>query len=141
MFDKYILLNRKPSKILKIYIIALLLLLFILTFFVVKIKFTPYLIKRAEIVYVENNYYLKLNTKINELNDLSSNKIILIDNKKYFYKNYKINSKGINSDVVILYLDVENMPMSYKINNYQLLIKLELKKKGLIKYLKDGEEM
>ena len=132
MLDRYILLNQKPKTLIRFYFSFLLLLSFIIIVLLLKIDFTPYFIKKSKIEFLENNYYLKLNMNIEELNLISSKKKIVIDNSEYFYKIYKI--VDVNGDKLCVYLDVLNLSNRYKINNYSLLIKLEGDKKGLIDY-------
>ena len=132
MLDKYILLNQKPKTLIRFYFSFLLLLSFIIIVFLLKIDFTPYFIRKSKTKFLENNYYLKLNMNIKELNLVSSKNKIVIDSNDYFYKIYKIDV--IDGDKASVYLEVLNLSNKYKINNYSLLIKLEKDKKGLINY-------
>lgn len=140
MFDKYILLHRKPKRIIKVYTILILILLFIFIFLIYEFEVTPYLIKKVEIKFLENNYYLKLNADIKDLNIISSKDKIIIDNNEYLYKIYKIENNRIDSNKMDIYLMIYELPIRYKIDNYQLIIKIKDNKKRIIKYLKEGEK-
>lgn len=135
MLDKYILLNTKPNNLIRNCVFLLLFLFFI--FLILILKITPYFVKKTEINFIENKYYLKLNINKDDLYFVNSNNEIIIDNKKY---KYIIHSKSIYQNKIVLFLDVVNLPDSYKINNYQLLIKIKGEKKGLLNYLKEGEK-
>ena len=119
MFDKYILINKKPQKYLKNYLFSLLLLTILIIIIYHSLKTTPYLEKKGKIKYLEKNYYLKLNIKKSDYKTISSKKTIIIDNNKYYYQIYK------KENTTYLYLKIKNLPNSYKIKNYQTTIKIK----------------
>lgn len=128
MFEKFIILNKKPKNIFIFYVTSLLLLLLIILIFI-NFKFTPYFLEKAEINFLENNYYLKLNIDISKLKFVSSGKKIIINSDEYSYSIYKV---IFNDNNVVVYLDIFNLPNSYKINGFCLLIKISGNKERLL---------
>ena len=122
MFDKYILLNQKQKNFQIFYLGFALLLSFIFILVIFKLKFTPYFVKKAEIKFIENNYYLKLNVNVSDLELISSINRVIIDGNGYFYKIFKIEYN--NGSKIVVYLDVFNLSDKYKVSNNILLIKL-----------------
>ena len=96
---------------------------------IINFKFTPYFFEKAEINFFENKYYLKLNIDVSKLNMVGSSNKIIIDNFDYSYSIYKIFFEGNNS---IVYLNVFNLPNSYKINGYCLLVKISKNEERLL---------
>lgn len=136
MLDSYILLNRQPKNIIKLFTFSIFLLFFILIFLINKLTYTPYLEKKAKVVFINNNFYLEVEINRDEFVTISNNNKIIIDNKGYFYK---INLESSDDSGQKVYLNIEDFPDSYKINNRVILVKFEEETKGVIDSLIGGE--
>ena len=136
MLDSYILLNRQPKNIIKLFTFSIFLLFFILIFLINKLTYTPYLEKKSKVVFMNNNFYLEVEILQDEFNTISNNNKIIIDNKVYFYK---INLESSDDSGQKVYLNIEDFPDSYKINNRVILVKFEEETKGVIDSLIGGE--
>lgn len=139
MLDSYVIINRKPKKIIKLLIVYILLLFVVLFILINKLTYIPYLVKNSKIIFKDDDYYLILEVSPNELNTISLKNKIIIDNKEYSYKIYKISSEISNSNKQKIYLNVNRLPKLYKINNYSLLIKVKKDKKRVLNCLIGGE--
>ena len=138
MLDSYILLNRQPKNIIKLFTFSIFLLFFILIFLINKLTYTPYLEKKSKVVFMNNNFYLEVEILQDEFNTISNNNKIIINNKEYFYNIDKINLDDSSDSRQKIYLYIENLSNSYKINNYILLVKFEEEIKGVIDSLIGG---
>ena len=138
MLDSYILLNRQPKNIIKLFTFSIFLLFFILIFLINKLTYTPYLEKKSKVVFMNNNFYLEVEILQDEFNTISNNNKIIINNKEYFYNIDKINLDDSSDSRQKIYLYIENLSNSYKINNYILLVKFEEEIKGIIDSLIGG---
>lgn len=138
MLDSYILLNRQPKNIIKLFTFSIFLLFFILIFLINKLTYTPYLEKKSKVVFMNNNFYLEVEILQDEFNTISNNNKIIINNKEYFYNIDKINLDDSSDSRQKIYLYIENLSNSYKINNYILLVKFEKETKGVIDSLIGG---
>ena len=136
MLDSYILLNRQPKNIIKLFTFSIFLLFFILIFLINKLTYTPYLEKKAKVVFINNNFYLEVEINHDEFVTIFNNNKIIIDNKVYFYK---INLESSDDSGQKVYLNIEDFPDSYKINNRVILVKFEEETKGVIDSLIGGE--
>lgn len=136
MLDSYILLNRQPKNIIKLFTFSIFLLFFILIFLINKLTYTPYLEKKAKVVFINNNFYLEVEINHDEFVTIFNNNKIIIDNKVYFYK---IDLESSDDSGQKVYLNIEDFPDSYKINNRVILVKFEEETKGVIDSLIGGE--
>jgi hypothetical protein len=135
MIDKYIILNRQPKILLYTFCFVTLLLSVIVIYTFNTLTYTSYYSTNSLIVYKDNNYYIKLKVKLENLELLKNKNELLLDDNIYKYRIYKIESNiHINSQNV--YLKINNLDNSYKINNYGVKIKIEKNKKKIIHYFK-----
>ena len=82
MLDSYILLNRQPKNIIKLFTFSIFLLFFILIFLINKLTYTPYLEKKSKVVFMNNNFYLEVEILQDEFNTISNSNKIIINNKE-----------------------------------------------------------
>ena len=136
MLDSYILLNRQPKNIIKLFTFSIFLLFFILILLVSKLTYTPYLEKKSRVMFMNNDFYLELDVSKKELDIISRANKIIIDNREYFYR---IALRRNNNSKQKIYLDIKNLVSSYKINNYVLLVKFKEESKRGIYSLIGGE--
>ncbi len=136
MLDSYILMNKQPKNIIKLFTFSIFLLFFILILLVSKLTYTPYLEKKSRVMFMNNDFYLELDVSKKELDIISRANKIIIDNREYFYR---IALRRNNNSKQKIYLDIKNLVPSYKINNYVLLVKFKEESKRGIYSLIGGE--
>ncbi len=136
MLDSYILMNKQPKNIIKLFTFSIFLLFFILILLVSKLTYTPYLEKKSRVMFMNNDFYLELDVSKKELDIISRANKIIIDNREYFYR---IALRRNNNSKQKIYLDIKNLVSSYKINNYVLLVKFKEESKRGIYSLIGGE--
>lgn len=135
MIDKYIILNRQPKILLYIFWLIILLFSIISIYIFNTLTYTSYYSNNSLIVLKDNHYYLKLKIKIEDLKLLRKKNQIFVDDNIYNYQIYKI-EENIDNNSQIIYLEINNLDDSYKINNYGIKIKIEKSRKKIINYLK-----
>ncbi len=137
--DTYILLNKKQSFIIKIFIYIIIFFTFLVFYILFSLNYTSYFYSNSNIVYKDNDYYLKIVVNPKDIHTVLNNNIIIINNKKYMYQIYKIDSSDVNNNYnskEIIYLNIFNLEKYYYVNNNELSIKIVRDKKVLIDYLK-----
>ena len=133
MLDSYIILNSKNTSIIKFYSYSFILFTLILSYFILNLTHITYFQKTSNIILKNNNYYLKIIIPIKKLNLLTENNYLIINNTKY---NYQVKNISLyKNNKVSLYLQINNLDNSYKINNNSINIKIKEEKK-ILEYIK-----
>ena len=143
MIETYVLLNRKPKIITKLFIYTNLFLILLTIYVLINYQYTIYFNSNAQIKYNNNQFLLKIKTSNNNIKTISQNNKIIIDNKEYIYKIYNINESLTykdNQEYQIVYLEIFNLEDYYKVDNYSLDIKIEKSRQTILDYLKKKEE-
>ena len=138
LIDTYILMNRKPKIILKLFIYNILILIVLVIYVLFNCNYTSYFYSDSKITLKDNMYLLKIMTPISDLSSISQNKFLLINDKEYMYQIYEIEDNLIYEDdsvYQIVYLKIWNLEDYYQINNYPLSIKIKGENKKIINYL------
>ena len=137
MIDEYIIINRKPKIIIKIFIYNIMFLMMLVIYLSNILTYTSYYSTNSYIFCSNNKYYLKLIIPIDKINLIVKKESLIINDEIYNYSIYKIDSNAINDNNIIIYLKVYGLKGSYKINNYIVKIKVEGERKKIIYYLKN----
>ena len=133
MLDSYIILNSKNTSIIKFYSYSFILFTLILSYFILNLTHITYFQKTSNIILKNNNYYLKIIIPIKKLNLLTENNYLMINNTKY---NYQVKNISLyKNNKIFLYLQINNLDNSYKINNNSINIKIKEEKK-ILEYIK-----
>lgn len=135
--NTYLINNKKHNKLfaLSIIIIVSFVFLIILTH---TIKYKTYY-KNKIIVYKNDSYYLKTYINANDINIITKNKKIIIDNKLYNYQIISIENLEVTpnyQNYQEITLEVKNLVENYKINNLSIDYKILNEDILLIKYIK-----
>lgn len=139
MLDSYIILNRQPKIIIKIFYCVSILLTFLSLYLLTTLTYTSYYSNNSYVTFIDKNYYLKLKVQVDKLNLITTNHQIILDNNIYNYQVYKIEN-DITNNSQIVYLKIANLDESYKINNYGIKIKIEENTQKIIQYIKNKKE-
>ena len=135
MIDTYIILNRKPNLIMQVFILNI----FLLTGFVIwcinTLPYQFYFQIHSQIFNKNSYYYLKVLIPAKEVNEITKQNTLWINNKKY---NYKIIKESNNitykheKNYLTLYLKIENLEEEYKKNGYHINIKIKRMRRNTI---------
>lgn len=136
MFEKYVIINRKPKIIMKIFVYNILVLMVLSVYLSREISYTSYYSIYSYIFYSNNEYYLKLIVPIDKINLIIEQNMLNIEDNAYNYEVNEIDSNVINNNSQVIYLKVYKLDSSYKINNYMVKVKFKEKTKKLIDYFK-----
>lgn len=139
MLDSYIILNRQPKIIIKIFYCVSILLTFLSLYLLTTLTYTSYYSNNSYVTFIDKSYYLKLKVQVDKLNLITTNHQIILDNNIYNYQVYKIEN-DITNNSQIVYLKIANLDESYKINNYGIKIKIEENTQKIIQYIKNKKE-
>lgn len=143
MVDGYIILNRKPSLIIKAFTFNILVLLILVIWGINTLSFYSFFHIHSQILNLNNSYYLEVLIPAKEVKTVTNNKKIFINTKEYQYRIYEVEPKIVyenNQNYQRVYLEIYDLEESYKINGYQLEVKIEKDKKKIIDYLKNKKE-
>lgn len=136
MLDSYIILNRNPKIIIKLFTYTSLALFVLLIYLSNIINYTSYFKIYSCITFIDNNYYLKIVIPIDKLNLITTKNQIILDNNIYNYQVYKIVNDKNDNNSQIVYLKIDNLESSYKINNYSVKVKIIEEEKKIIEFLR-----
>lgn len=139
MIDSYIILNRKTNFIIKIFICILSFLTILVIWGINTFSYRSFFHIHSQSLNLNSYYYLEVLVPAEEVNYITNKNKIVINSKEYNYKVYKI-APDITyieqKNCLKLYLEIENLEEIYKINGYQLDVKIEKENKKIIDYLR-----
>lgn len=144
MIDKYIILNRKPNNIIKIFIIIIIFLTGIVIWGINNFTYQKYLLVHSQILNLNSYYYLEVLIPAKEVNQITKQNSLWINQKKYTYRILKIDNNIIfqnQENYIKVNLEINNLEKKYQVNGYHLDIKFKKKSKKIIEYLKNEEEL
>lgn len=139
MIDSYIIINRQPNLIIKLFIYNILYLIVLVIWSINTFYYHSFFQVHSQILRINSLYYLEVLIPVEEVNIITNQSKIEIASKNYNYQVYKIDPNAIydgNKNYQKIYLKIENLEESYQINGYQLEIKIEKSSKKIIDYLK-----
>lgn len=140
MINSYVILNRKTSFISKLFLIIVLSLILLVIWGINTFYYQSYLKLHSQILYFNPNYYLEVLVPVKEVNQITKQNKIIIEDKTYNYSIYKIisNVEYIdNTNYLKILLKIENLDEIYLVNGYQTDIKILKEKKKIIDYFKE----
>ena len=140
MIDSYIILNRKPSIILKVYLFNIILIIIIVIWGINTFYYQNYFQIHSEISNFNSFYFLEVLIPVKEVNQITKQNKIIIDKKEYYYQVYKINPDIIyknNINYQKIYLEVNALEDFYQKKGYHVVAKIPKERKRIIDYLKE----
>ena len=137
MIDGYIIMNRKSDLIIKIFIFNICIVIILIIWGINALEYQKKLKFHSKISNFNSYYLLEVLVPVKEVNQVIKKNKLLIDDVSYDY-----NVNNISSDLIVenninyqkIYLSVNNLDDSYKINNLILTIKIPISKKKILKY-------
>ena len=141
MINHYLILNRKPSFIIKTFILVISFIIIAVIWGVNTFYYQNFIILHSRIKYFDNSYYfIEVLVPIKEVKQITNQNQIAINNKTYNYLIYKIdnNITYINDEnYQYVYLNVINLDDAYLINGYEIDVKILKERKKIIDYLRE----
>lgn len=140
MINSYVILNRKTSFISKLFLIIILSLILIVIWGINTFYYQNYIKLHSQILYFNPNYYLEVLVPVKEVNQITKQNKIIIEDKTYNYSIYEIKSNVEyidNINYLKILLRIDNLDETYLINGYQTDIKILKEKKKIIDYFKE----
>lgn len=140
MNNSYIIMNRKTSIIIKIFLINTLILSSFVIWGLYTLTYQSFVQIHSKILYFDSFYYMEVLVPVKEVIQITKQNQILIDDKIYNYNIHYIDSNSIylnNENYQKIYLKVLNLDKSYLINGYEMDIKILTEKKKIIDYIKE----
>lgn len=139
MIDTYIIQNRKPKLISEVFICNILILILLVVYVINNFTYTFYFSQTSKMRYVDNKFLLVINTQISNIETITKNRKIIINNKEYMYCIEKIEDDiDYNGEYQNIYLKIYNLEDDYLIDNYRVDVKILKGRKKIIDYLKEG---
>ncbi len=139
MMNSYIILNRKTNFIIKIFMCIVVFLIILVIWGINTLSYRSFFHIHSQLLNLDSFYYLEVLIPVEEVNFITNKNKIVINSREYNYQVYKIDPNIIfhqQKNCVKLYLEVENLDDAYKINGYQLDVKIEKESKKIIDYLR-----
>lgn len=139
MIDTYIIQNRKAKLISEVFICNILILILLVVYVINNFTYTFYFSQTSKMRYVDNKFLLVINTQISNIETITKNRKIIINNKEYMYCIEKIEDDiDYNGEYQNIYLKIYNLEDDYLIDNYRVDVKILKGRKKIIDYLKEG---
>ena len=141
LIDSYIILNRKSSPTIKIFLFIIITLIFIVIWALNTLNINSIIHINSEIHNVHSYYLMKVIVPQKEVNNIT-NKKLLINGKIYKFNIYQKSPNIIyknNNNYRELYLKIYNLDKEYQVNGYHINITLVGESKRILDYLKKGE--
>jgi hypothetical protein len=140
MIDSYIILHRKTSIVIKVFIFNIFLIGMFVIWGINTIEYQSYFQIHSKILKFNSYYYLEVLIPVKEVYKITNQNKITIDEKEYFYHTYEIDSNVIyenNQNYQKIYLEIISLEPEYLKNGYQVDVKIPKEKKKIINYLKE----
>lgn len=144
MIDSYIIINRKPSLIIKLFIYNILFLTLLVIWCINTFYYHSFFQVHSQILRINSLYCLEVLIPVEGVNIITSKSKIEIASKIYNYQVYKIDPNAFydgNKNYQKLYLKIDDLEDFYKINGYQMEVKIEKTSKKIIDYFKNQLSM
>ena len=143
MNTSYVILNRKPSLIIKIFIFNIIILVSLIIWGINTLYYQTYLTFLSKVVNYNDKYVLEILTPISKVTQIKNQNKIIIDKNTYNYQIYEIDNNVVfinNTNHQKIYLEIPNLCTKYLINGYKMDVKFPGKKQKIINYLKNEKE-
>ena len=143
MNTSYVILNRKPSLIIKIFIFNIIILVSLIIWGINTLYYQTYLTFLSKVVNYNDKYVLEILTPISKVPQIKKQNKIIIDKNTYNYQIYEIDNNVVfinNTNYQKIFLEIPNLSTNYLINGYKMDVKFPGKKQKIINYLKNEKE-
>ncbi len=128
MIDKYIILNRKPNLIIRLFIYNALFLTGLIIWCINTFTYQKYFLFHSQILNLNSYYFLEVLIPVKEVNEIKSQDVLWINTKKYKYQFIKMNNSITYKNkinYIKVYLRIENLEKDYQKNGYHIDIKIK----------------
>ncbi len=143
MIDKYIILNRRPNFVVKLFIYNIIFLTGLVIFGINTLLYQSYYQFHSQILNLDSYYFLEVLVPVKEVNKVTKQNQLWINSKEYNYQVFKIDEKVSyrnGENYIKVYLDINHLDQSFQKDEYHINVKIKKDKKTIIDYLKDKKE-
>lgn len=138
MIDYYIILHRKTSLIIKIFIVIVLFIILFVVWGINTFYYQSFFHIHSTISNFNSFYYLEVLIPVKEVYQITNQNKIIVDSKEYNYQVYKVESDLVYQDGINyrkLYLKVFYLEEEYLMDGYQIDVKILKENKKIIDYM------
>ena len=135
MIDSYIILNRKPSIVIKFFLLQVFFLTVLVIFGINTYTYQDYFQIHSVFVYQDSYYFLEVLIPTKEVNKITNQNKLWINAKEYQYQVSEVTNQVIyqnDENYVKLYLKVFNVEEEYLKNGYHVKVKFYKKTRKII---------
>lgn len=135
--DNEIIMQRKISPIVYVYIMIIIVIFLSLIIFFILFHYKTYYRINGIVIEEESNFYIKTYVPLDDLKYITKNDSLFINNEEYKYKIISIDDEYFTDNITtyqVLKIEVE-FPKKYKFNNLNLKLKLIKDNKRIIDYI------
>ena len=143
MIEKYIILNRTPNIIIKLFIYNIIFLTGLIIYGINTLTYQSYYQIHSQISNLNSYYFLEVLVPAKEVNKINNQNKLWINTKEYNYRVFKTDEKITyrnNKNYIKLYLEIDNLDKNFQKKGYHLKIKIKKEKQKIINLLKDKKE-
>lgn len=140
MIDSYIILTRKPSFIIKAFIINIVFIGMLVIWSINTFYYQTSFQFHSKLLNFNSFYYLEVLIPVKEVHQVTIRNKIIIEEKEYYYQVYKVDSNVLyvnNENYQKVYLEVFDLEDEYLKDGYEMDVKIYQEKKKIIDYLKE----
>lgn len=137
MIDGYVIQNRKPKLVIKIFVFIMFLVISLFVWGINTLIYHDFYHLNSKIKKFNSYYFLEVLVPVEEVNRIVKQKYLFIDDIQYFYDVYNISNDAIyenDSNYQRLYLEVKGLNESYLIDGYRLNIEIPKESKKILNY-------
>lgn len=137
MIDGYIIMNRRTDLIIKMFVFNISIIIILVIWGVNTFYYQSYFHIHSKLINFNSYYLLEVLIPEKEVNQIINKNVLLIGDQVYNYSVYQVSNNIVyrdNINYIKLYLDVFYLEEKYKINNYQIEIKIPAYNKKIINY-------
>lgn len=137
MIDGYIIMNRRTNLIIKMFVFNISIIIILVIWGVNTFYYQSYFHIHSKLINFNSYYLLEVLIPEKEVNQIINKNVLLIGDQVYNYSVYQVSNNIVyrdNINYIKLYLDVFYLEEKYKINNYQIEIKIPAYNKKIINY-------
>jgi len=137
--DNEIIMQRKVSPIVYVYIMIIIVIFLSLIIFFILFHYKIYYRIKGIVTDENESYYIRIYIPLDDVKYITINEIVYIDKEKYKYKIISIEDEYFTDNITtyqILKIEIE-IPSKYKFNNLNLNLKFVKENKKVVDYILD----
>ena len=142
MIDSFVILNRKPSIVIKFFLLQVFFLTALVIFGINTYTYQDFFQIHSVFVYQDSYYFLEVLIPVKEVNKITNQNKLWIDSKVYQYQVFEVDNQVIyqnDENYVKIRLKIFNLEEKYLKNGYHVKVKFYFGSKKIIDVLKEDK--